>query len=76
LYLANKAIVTTLTQIAAMAPGSTLVMSFYLPIEYLDQEDKFMQEIAEKGDRDAKTPMISFFAADEILKLAQGLGIS
>jgi len=51
-------------------------MSFYLPIEYLDQEDKFMQEIAEKGDRDAKTPMISFFAADEILKLAQGLGIS
>ena len=39
----------TLRQIAGLAPGSTLAMTFYLPIQMLDEEDKQLQEIAEKG---------------------------
>jgi methyltransferase (TIGR00027 family) len=38
MYLTKDAIAATLRQIAALAPGSTLVMSFMLPIELADPE--------------------------------------
>ena len=40
LYLTKDAITSTLNQIAALAPGSKLAMTFYLPLELLDEEDK------------------------------------
>ena len=49
-------------------------MTFYLPIELLDEEDKPMQEIADKGARAAGTPFMSFFALDEVLKMADEAG--
>jgi len=70
LYLTKEAIVSTLKQIATLAPGSTLAMTFYLPIELLDEEDKPMQEMADKGARAGGTPFVSFFAPDEILDMA------
>jgi len=36
MYLTRDAIAATLRQVAALAPGSTLVMSFMLPIELVD----------------------------------------
>ena len=74
LYLTREAITSTLDQIATFAAGSKLAMTFYLPMELLDEEDKPMQEIAEKGARAAGTPFISFFAPDEILALAREAG--
>ena len=74
LYLTKDAITSTLQQIASLAPGSTLAMTFYLRVNLLDEEDKPMQEIAEKGARAAGTPMISFFAPNEILDLAGKAG--
>lgn len=74
LYLTREAIGATLSQIAALAPGSTLAMTFYLPMELLDEEDKPMQEIAEKGARKAGTPFVSFFTPNEILHLAREAG--
>ena len=74
LYLTKEAINETLKQIAKLATGSKLAMTFYLPMEILDEEDKSMQEIAEKGARAAGTPMISFFNQDEILSLAVNAG--
>ena len=38
MYLTKDAIAATLRQVAALAPGSTLVMSFLLPIELADPE--------------------------------------
>ena len=49
-------------------------MTFYLPMELLDEEDKPMQVIAEKGASESGTPMISFFSPDEILTLALDAG--
>ena len=49
-------------------------MTFYLPMELLDEEDKPMQVIAEKGVRAARTPMVRFFAPDEIQTLAREAG--
>lgn len=74
LYLTKEAIISTLKQIATLAPGSKLAITFYLPIELLDEEDKPMQEIAEKGARAAGTPFLSFFTPDEILSMAGETG--
>ena len=74
LYLTKDAITSTLKQIAALASGSTLAMTFYLPIGLLDDEDKPMQTIAENGARAAGTPFVSFFEPNEILALAHEAG--
>lgn len=76
LYLTKDAILATLRQIAILAPGSTLAMTFYLPMDLLDEEDKFLQQIAEKGAREAGTPFISFFTPQEILGLGQEAGFA
>ena len=74
LYLTKDAIISTLKQIATLAPGSKLAMTFYLPMELLDEEDKPLQLIAEKGAREAGTPFVSFFTPNEILALARDAG--
>ncbi|HXS35903.1 MAG TPA: class I SAM-dependent methyltransferase [Flavipsychrobacter sp.] len=74
LYLTKEANRSLLDQIAKLAPGSKLAMTFYLPIELLDEEDRPMQEIGEKGAREAGTPFVSFFAPDETLTLAREAG--
>lgn len=74
IYLTREAIVTTLKQMTAMAPGSKLAMTFYLPIPLLDEEDQFMQAIGEKGAREAGTPFISFFTPEEVKTLAITIG--
>ncbi|MFC6100444.1 class I SAM-dependent methyltransferase [Olivibacter domesticus] len=74
LYLTKEAITSTLAVIASLASGSKLAMTFYLPMELLDEEDKPMQEMAEKGAREAGTPFGSFFAPNEILTLARDAG--
>ncbi len=74
LYLTKAAIITTLKQLATLAPGSLLAITFYLPVEFLDEEDRPVQEMAEKGAKAAGTPFISFFTPDEILALAHETG--
>ena len=74
LYLTKEAVHSTLQHIAAFAPGSALAMSFYLPMELLDKEDQPMQEIAEKGAREAGTPFVSFFTPEEVLEIAYKAG--
>ena len=74
LYLTADAISATLHQIAALAPGSVLAMTFYLPMELMDEEDRPLQQIAEKGAREAGTPFVSFFSPEEIVTLANNAG--
>ncbi len=74
LYLTKEAISDTLKQLTALALGSTLAMSFYLPVELMDEEDKFLQQISEKGARESGTPFVSFFAPDEVVRLAHHAG--
>jgi methyltransferase (TIGR00027 family) len=74
MYLTKEAIVTTLRQVAALAPGSTLAMSFMLPIELSDPEVRPGIERAAAGARAAGTPFISFFTPAEMLALARDAG--
>ena len=51
MYLTKDANAATLRQVAALAPGSTLAMTFLLPLELADPEVHPGLEMAEKGAR-------------------------
>jgi methyltransferase (TIGR00027 family) len=74
MYLTKDAIAATLRQVAALAPRSTLAMTFLLPLELADSEVRPGLELAEKGARASRTPFISFFTPSEILTLAREAG--
>jgi O-methyltransferase involved in polyketide biosynthesis len=74
MYLTKDAIAATLRQVAALAPRSTLAMTFLLPLELADSEVRPGLELAEKGARASGTPFISFFTPPEILTLAREAG--
>jgi len=74
MYLTREAILATLRQVAVLAPGSTLAMSFILPIELADPEVRPGIERAAAGARASGTPFISFFRPPEMLALAREAG--
>jgi methyltransferase (TIGR00027 family) len=74
MYLTKDAIAAMLRQIAALAPGSTLAMTFLLPLELADPEMRPGLQLAEKGARASGTPFISFFTPTEMLTLAREAG--
>jgi len=76
MYLTKDAIAATLRQVAALARGSTLVMSFMLPIELADPDVRPGIERAEAGARANGTPFISFFTPPEMLTLAHDAGFA
>ena len=76
MYLTREAIVATLRHVAALASGSTLVMSFMLPIELVDPEVRPGVERAAAGARASGTPFISFFTPAEMLAVARDAGFN
>jgi len=74
MYLTEEAIMTTLRTIAAFAPGTTLAMTFMLPIELADPELRPSIERAAIGARAAGTPFISFFTPSRMLQLGRQAG--
>jgi methyltransferase (TIGR00027 family) len=74
MYLTKDAIAASLRQVAALAPGSTLAMTFLLPLDLADPEMRPGLEMAEKGARASGTPFLSFFTPPEILALAREAG--
>ena len=74
MYLTREANAATLRRIAALAPGSTLAMTFMCPMELADPEDRQPRAWAEAGARAAGTPFISFFSPAEIVAFARECG--
>jgi methyltransferase (TIGR00027 family) len=74
MYLSKDANAATLRQIAGLAPGSTLAMTFILPSELLDDDLRPGLEAAQKGAGAAGTPFISFYTPDEMLDLSRQSG--
>ncbi|PWA07624.1 SAM-dependent methyltransferase [Pueribacillus theae] len=73
-YLTKDAITATLRQVARLAPGSTLAMTFLLPLELTEPEERSEVDAAEKGARSSGTPFISFFMPQEMLEMASEAG--
>jgi len=76
MYLTKEAILATLRQIAGLAAGSTLAMSFMLPLELADPEMRPGIERAAAGARANGTPFLSFFTPAEMLSLARDAGFA
>jgi methyltransferase (TIGR00027 family) len=74
LYLTRDAIAATFRQVAALAPGTTFAMTFILPLELAEPEERPGYEAAERGARASGTPFISFFTPPEMLRLAREAG--
>ena len=74
MYLTRNAIESTLRQAAMLAPGSTFVMTFLMPLELAEPEIRPALEFAFKGARASGTPFISFFTPEEMLSLARNAG--
>lgn len=74
MYLTQEAIMTMLRQIAKLAPGSTLVMTYILPIDLVDAEERVGYEMAIKGAKASGTPFISFFTPTQIVGMAKEAG--
>ena len=74
MYLTRGAIAGTLSQIAALAPGSTLVMTFMPPLDLVDPEELPFRQTTDKVAQAAGTPLISLFSPQEMLALAREAG--
>jgi len=74
MYLTRDANAATLREVAALAPGSMLAMTFLLPLDTADAEVRPGLEMADKAARASGTPFVSFFTPSEILALAREAG--
>jgi methyltransferase (TIGR00027 family) len=74
LYLSKEANAATLRQIAGLAPGSTLAMTFLVPSELVEDVLRPGFEAADKGARAAGTPFVSFYTPDEMTATASQAG--
>jgi methyltransferase (TIGR00027 family) len=74
MYLTRDAIMATLRQVSGLAPGSTFAMTYIIPIENADPEERPARMMAEKGARASGTPFMSFFTSQEIVQLAREAG--
>lgn len=74
LYLTREANAATLQQVAALAQGSTLAMTYILPIELADPEERAGFEAAIRGAQASGTPFLSFFTGQKMVAMAREAG--
>jgi len=76
MYLTREATSATLSQSAALAPGSTFAMTFMQPLELVDPDEQEMHRATNAAARASGTPFISYYAPDEILAMARDAGFT
>ncbi len=76
MYLTREANLATLREVAQLAPGSTLAMTFTLPLDMIDEPERSRHAAVYERARAAGTPFVSFFRPDEMLDLAREAGFS
>lgn len=76
MYLTREANIATLKQIATLAKGTVLAMTFLIPAEEMATNEKKGLDASAKGAKSSGTPFISFFSHEEMIKLALEAGFS
>lgn len=74
MYISKPATVDTLRRLAGLASGSTVVMTFMLPFELVNDTDRPGLEAAARGADASGTPWVSFYTPEEIVEHARGAG--
>lgn len=76
MYITKGATAATLVCFAQMAPGSIVVMTFMVPLELVDNDDRPGLEAAARGASASGTPWISFYTPEEIVAFALKAGFA
>jgi O-methyltransferase involved in polyketide biosynthesis len=76
MYLSREATAATLRQLAALARGSTVAMTFLLPSDLLDAADRSGLEASSQGAKASQTPFVIFYRPDDMLALARDAGFA
>ena len=76
MYLTKEATAATLAKVATLAPGSTLVMTYLLEMDLVDERDQPGRAMSFNGARSSKTPFISFYTPAEMLAMAGEAGFA
>lgn len=74
MYLPKDVTEATLRQLAGLAPGSTVAMTFLLPIDLVDDADRPGLEMSAAGAERSGTPFVSYFDPDELVAMAREAG--
>jgi methyltransferase (TIGR00027 family) len=76
MYLTREATAATLRQSATLARGSTLAMTYLMPVELVDPEEQAMHRATDAAARASGTPFISYYSPDDILAIARDAGFA
>lgn len=74
MYLSREANLETFKKILTLAKGTTLAMTFMLPPELVEAEDRLGYEMVLKKTAEAGTPFLSLFSPVEATHLAKEAG--
>lgn len=74
MYLTHEAVAALLRDAAMLAKGSTLAMTFQLPTDLLEPDERPQRAMTLKGAEAMGTPFISFFTPLEITGMARDAG--
>lgn len=74
MYLTHETNLATLRRIATLAPGSTLAMTYMLPMDLIDPAERTLREYAQRGAQASGTPFISFYSPEQFQDLAGAAG--
>ncbi len=75
-YLTREATAELLRRAARMAPGSTTVISFLLPMDLLRTDDQAGLKASSDGAASSGTPFVGFYTPEQMLALAREAGFA
>jgi methyltransferase (TIGR00027 family) len=76
MYLTRAATMATLGALAGLAPGSTLAMTFLLPIHLLDEVDRPALLATQRRARQSGTPFLGYYEPEEMVAMAREAGFA
>lgn len=76
MYLTREAILETFQQMKSLASGSKFIMTFLLPLDLVESEDRPGYLMSMKGAEKSGTPFLSLFSPEEMKELVKGAGIN
>lgn len=74
MYLTKETNMTTLQQMAKLAPGSTFATTFMLALDLLPPQERSVMEFVMKKAAESGTPFLSLFTPGEMLAMAKEAG--
>ncbi|ASD65088.1 class I SAM-dependent methyltransferase [Bdellovibrio bacteriovorus] len=74
MYLTLEANIETLKEVTKFAKGSTLAMTYMVPLDLIDPEERPGHQMVYEKAKAAGTPFISFFRPEEMTALALQAG--